>query len=602
LVTIKSRVEAEGVSFLTITLPTFAKDFERSLANGYIDSTLFAGFRKCGAIPSFLRGMLSLIFDRETGRILDESSVTPILVESVRQVCLFFKKVELPCSPERDRAALDNFLQVEQLNKDFEASAEDVEYFRRTSDMLWSNMLGVVRLDMLVPRHGPGATAEGILGNSKYSWQFWYERLEPYFGFFGSAYSVCAYDDAEVEKVAFIPVQEELPVKVTLVPKTLKGPRIIAIEPVCMQYAQQAIQKALYELLESHWLTRGHVNFTDQSINQELALISSKTGQYATIDLSDASDRVLHSLAMEMFAGNPDLRDAIEACRSTAARLPDGRIISPLTKFASMGSALCFPVEAMYFYTICIVALLKQHNLPVTQRNIYNVSRGVYVYGDDIIVPIDSAGTVLDHLHKYHCKVNSAKTFVTGKFRESCGVDAYNGVEVTPQYLRRLRPENRQQVQRLLSWVATANRLYLKGYYRTAFLMFCTCEEILGPLPQVSPDSPALGRVFYSEFVPPKRWDEDTQCWFYRQWVPSVVYRSDRVDGYPALTKSLLSLERRKGSLPDESYLPSSVGVALGKWEHWERGFVPLVSDEHHLERTARRGAVSLKRRWVPAT
>jgi hypothetical protein len=598
LVTIQSRVEAEGVSFLTITLPNFAKDFERSLAIGYIDSTLFRSFRKCGAIPAFLRGMLSRIFDHETGRILDDSSDTPILVGAIRQVCLFFKKVELPCTPERDRAAVENFLQVEHLNKEFAVPSDDYDFFCKTSDMLWGNMLGDIRLDMLFPRHGPGTTAEGILGNSKYSWRTWYERLEPFFGFLGTAYSVSSFESEEFEKVTFVPVQDELPVKVTLVPKTLKGPRIIAIEPVCMQYTQQAVQSYLYDTIETYWLTKGHVNFTDQSVNQLLALISSSTGQYATIDLSDASDRVLHGLAMEMFRCNRDLSDAIESCRSTKAVLPDGRIISPLYKFASMGSALCFPVESMYFYTICIVASLRWHNLPVTLENIFNVSRGVYVYGDDLIVPQDVAGTVLDHLRKYNCKVNDAKTFYTGKFRESCGVDAYDGIDVTPQYLRRLRPENRQQARRLLSWIATANLLYLKGYFRTASFMYCICERILGPLPQVSPRSPALGRISPSDFIPPKRWNEGTQEFERVHWVPSIVYRSDEIDGYPALTKCLLSLERGRGSQLD-GILP--VAMAFGDWEYWKRGFVPLVSDIHHLERTALRGEVSLKRRWVSA-
>jgi hypothetical protein len=71
--TILSRVDKEGLSFLTITLPTFCQDFERSLAQGKIDSTAFRSFRKVGAIPAFLQGMLSLLFNRETGRLLDDA-------------------------------------------------------------------------------------------------------------------------------------------------------------------------------------------------------------------------------------------------------------------------------------------------------------------------------------------------------------------------------------------------------------------------------------------------------------------------------------------------------------------------------------------------
>nr|QDH87975.1 MAG: hypothetical protein H4Rhizo434516_000002 [Leviviridae sp.] len=157
LKTIKSRVEKEGISFLTITLPAFAKDFERSLDNGFIDSTCFRNFRKYGAIPSFLRGMLSQLFDHETGRIQDDQ-FSSIYVEAVRQICLLFKKVELPCSPEREEAAIENFISVEQANRDFVLLPELRSYFNAVSDCLWDGMLGDLRLDMLVPRHGPGAT------------------------------------------------------------------------------------------------------------------------------------------------------------------------------------------------------------------------------------------------------------------------------------------------------------------------------------------------------------------------------------------------------------------------------------------------------------
>lgn len=76
LETMRSRVKDEGISFLTITLPNFCRDFERSLANGFIDSKDFANFKKVKSrsIPAFLQGMVSQIFDRETGRIRNDES------------------------------------------------------------------------------------------------------------------------------------------------------------------------------------------------------------------------------------------------------------------------------------------------------------------------------------------------------------------------------------------------------------------------------------------------------------------------------------------------------------------------------------------------
>lgn len=606
LMTIRLRTECEGLSFLTITLPQFARDFEQALAMGGVDSTHFRSFKKCGAIPAFLRGMLSRLFSRETGRLLDETLDSPIYVAAVRQICRLFQKIEMPCTPAREAQAVENFVQVEQSFESFELPRERADNFARVARLLWDNLLVRIRTSEVVPRHGPGATVEGKLGNQKYVHDTWHERLEPFFPFIGFALPVraCGGEDEDpsfgegpdwLEKVSFLSPDQELPVKVTMVPKTLKGPRVIAIEPVAMQYAQQALRSRIYSEVEADGVVGGHVNFTDQTINQRLALASSRTGQYATIDLSDASDRVPRDLALRIFDSFPDLRDAVDACRSTCALLPDGRFIGPLRKFASMGSALCFPVEALYFYTICVEALLDANNFPYTYATVKAVAADVYVYGDDLIVPTVHAAAVLERLQLYNCKPNLSKTFISGKFRESCGVDAYDGSDVTPTYIRRKVPQNRQQVPELISWIATANLFFQKGYEQTAELMFCTCERLLGKLPQVSQDCEGLGRIVSLPDRRAARYGSRFQRLEKRCWVPSVVYRSDMVDDYPALQKCLLEMEVAVST-------PTTPEGASERLESWARGFVPLVRDSRHLERSVLRGAATLKRRWVPVT
>lgn len=596
LETIKSRVEFQGESFLTITLPNFAKDFERCLALGYVDPSCFRSFKKHGQIPAFLRGIIGRIFNYETGRIYDENnctnwSDTPSLVEAVRQICLTFKKIRDDCTPKRITAALRSFTSIEHEFQSFTLGPEDLQAFARISSMLWAGLLVDLQLADLHPKHGPGATADRLSGNQKYAWSSWNERLEPYFPFLGSALPIGAYESEEFKLVTYVQEEDETPVKVCPVPKTMKSPRIIAIEPVAMQYVQQSIQNFLYKKIESTWPFAGHVNFTDQTINQELALKSSEDSSHATIDLSDASDRVPLDLAIRMFDSHPDLRDAILACRSTRAKLPDGTIIGPLRKFASMGSALCFPIEAMYFYTICVIAILDQKKLPVSFANLYEICQTIYVYGDDLIVPTDQAITVLDYLQKYNCKVNSAKTFVSGNFRESCGVDAFNGYEVTPTYVRYDRPKNRHQASEIISWVATANSFYKKGFWSTASFMFSKLEDLIGRLPYVGDDSEGLGRISFlgfrgyrsskMNFVPSEgsveRHNRKFQRHEVKAWTPRPVYRSDMIDGYSALGKSFHDLR-----LLD----PSS----------------DLSRDRRHLERSALYGAVALTRRWVAAT
>jgi len=627
LETIESRVENEGLSFLTIALPQFASDFERALATGAIDSAHFRNFKKCGAIPAFLQGMLSLIFNQKTGKVTSYESPTtcnnvagdvpsdiPTVVESVRQICCTFKKVELACTPKRVQAALRSFTKIEQDFQTFSAPDDLSRKFSRVSRLLWDNMVRDFDPQHIIPSHGPGATADRISGNQKYVWRRWHDRLEPYFPIIDNGYPLGtpSYSE-ELEIVSVIPEDDEQPVRVITVPKTLKSPRIIAIEPVCMQYVQQGIRDYLYDRIEGYWLTSRRINFRDQTINQRLALKASRTGRYSTIDLSEASDRVPLSLAMEMFRGNSDLHDCILACRSTKAQMPDGQIIDPLRKFASMGSALCFPIEAMFFYTICVVALLDSNSLSYSQKNINKVSRGIRVYGDDIIVPSANAEVVLDYLQKNNCKVNSNKTFLSGSFRESCGVDAFAGYRVTPVYIRQTPPENKRQYPNLISWVATANLFYLKGYWQTASLMFKKCERYLGPLPYVRETSPVLGRYSFLGYESVDRWltkkNHSTNASNYQSpevwgWVPSPVHRSDELDGWAAMMKCFIKMSKTKMSKDrmvkhdvnaDLSAVLVSSFSALASLEE-----VQSV-DERHLVRSALHGAVTLKRRWAPA-
>lgn len=572
--TLRSRVKHEGISFLTITLPTFAEDLETCLDEDRLVPGLFRSFRKRLRAPAFLQGFLAQVFELDTGRRLDEPNIAAI--EGIRQIAYAFKKLKIACTAQRAAKAIEGFVETEHdLSEDL--APADLEYFTQVRRALWDGILVspiVGDIGSLIPKHGPGATAERISGNRKYRFKVWYDRLEPYFPLDSFAFASA---NAELysrvfERLKVVDRDGELPVKVTTVPKTLKKPRIIAIEPVCMQYTQQAVKEALVKLLSSNRITRGHINFRDQEINRKLAMEASRTRSMATLDMSAASDRVPLTLAISMFESNPDLQGAILACRSRRARLPDGRVID-LRKFASMGSALCFPVEAMYFYTICVGALLEFQGIPVTVGNVCKVAKSVYVYGDDIIVPTDAAATVAAHLQKYYCKVNTTKSHWSGSFRESCGMDAYNGEEVTPTYLKYGFPRNRGDGRAFISLVSSSNSLYLKGYWKTAALIVKRVQQVFGKLPILGPKSSGIGLVCYRPMVSAQRWNRKLQRFEVKAWQGVSMFRKDRLTGHQALLKCLLSLESRSSS--DDS------------------------TDKRHLKSSPRHGAVALRRRWV---
>jgi len=574
----RSRAEQEGVSFFTITLPLFARDFERALDDGHISPALFRNYRKKGAIPAFLSGILGNLFSVETGE-LNESLKNRVnssnrnwfgecstLVESVRQISRLFAKIELPCAPFRERAALANFVTVEDELSSFAVSYRQYDDFCRVAFLLWNDLGATFSSADITPKHGPGQTAERISGNRKFVHRTWHDRLEPYFPLLSNGYPLGAFDSKELREVTFVQPDEELPVRVVLVPKTLKAPRVIALEPVCMQFTQQGIRDWLYGRLESYPFTAGHINFRDQSVNQGLAMSSSEDGKLATLDLKDASDRVPWSIARLMFIWNDDLLSSIDACRSRTAEMPDGTRIS-LDKFASMGSALCFPVEAMYFYTIVVLALLDSRKLSYTERNALKVISSVYIYGDDLVVPADEAVLITSYLHKYNCRVNVHKSFGNGRFRESCGRDAFAGYDVTPTYVRQPCPRDKQSSVQLVSWSSMANQFYRKGYWKTAQYVHNVCERLLGYYPYAPTNSSVLGRNSFLYSYTATGWCDDRQAPRMRAFVVKPTRRTDVLEGYGALAKCLTAEQP--------------------------------IEDAFHLGSSVLRGTVTLKRRWV---
>jgi hypothetical protein len=277
-----------------------------------------------------------------------------------------------------------------------------------------------------------------------------------------------------------------------------------------------------------------------------------------------------------MLSFNPDLLRAVLACRSTSAELPDGTIVS-LKKFASMGSALCFPIESMYFFTIIIHALLWKHKQTPSRDAILKWAKRVNVFGDDIIIPSDETDTVIEALQLYNCKVNATKSFWKGKFRESCGADAFNGEVVTPIYLREMRPSKRQATAGTVSWVATSNLFHEIGCWETANYMKNVVEGLLGKLPVLSSTSPGLGWTSFLGLPSNLPLSKNLHCPVVRTFKVCEVREKDPLEGYPALLKYFL---KDKG---ESSYL------------------APLSVDKKHLTSSVRCGTVSRKRHWVPA-
>lgn len=453
------RVEVEGDSFLTITLPTFAKALERGLEDGRWPVSKASPFRHLGRLPSFLRGFVTGIFDR-SGVILADPD--PDRIWAIRQFCYLTQKIERECTPERREAAFNQFVATDRelafLPKRIDNTL--MESFLKTSMLMFGELFqrcdNVIANWELVPKHGPGSVAESITPEEKWNFGYWTERLEGVFPFWRYTQNVPRVFRHESP----VPRWDEIPVRVITVPKTQSTPRIISIEPSTVQYAQQALKDEIYAEV-SHSPLEGILGFTDQTRNQEMARLASSSGLFATLDLSEASDRVHWWLVSEMLKPFPHMRDYVLATRSERADVP-GHGIIPLFKFASMGSALTFPIEAIIFTTIAAMVVSAAEEYPASPRNLLG---RLSVYGDDIIVPTDTVADVIDSLEHFGFKVNRHKSFWNGQFRESCGAEYFRGVDVSVVRLKQELPTSRRDAAELASFVEFRNRLYESGIW-----------------------------------------------------------------------------------------------------------------------------------------
>lgn len=223
--------------------------------------------------------------------------------------------------------------------------------------------------------------------------------------------------------------------RVTTVPKNFKTDRVIAIEPDLNMYVQKGFGNYIRKRLKA-W----GCNLNDQTTNQDLAMLGSKSGLVATLDLSSASDTVSCEIVRFMLPG--DWLYALEQCRSVSGELPSGQRII-YQKFASMGTGFTFELESLIFYALALAA-----------TEIVGASASfVSVYGDDIIVPTSAARLTVDTLTKAGFVINEKKSFIDGDFRESCGKHFLAGKEVTPFYVRR-------KLKSLTSLFLLHNKLY----------------------------------------------------------------------------------------------------------------------------------------------
>jgi hypothetical protein len=352
-------------------------------------------------------------------------------------------------------------------------------------------------------------------------------------------------------------------VRVVTVPKTQKTPRIIAIEPSTVQFAQQGLKEEIY-----NWISRSALDqilgFEDQTRNQQMALRGSLDGSLATLDLSEASDRVHWWLVQRMVKNFPHLRDFLDATRSRTAEV-EGYGVIPLTKFASMGSALTFPIEAIVFTTLASLGMHEQSGVAIRPASLAGC---LSVYGDDIIVPVDSVAPVIDWLETFGFKVNRNKSHWKGYFRESCGKEYYRGSDVSVQKFRQDFPSSRKDATAVASLVDFRNRCYADGLWHVVKEL----DIVLGKtIPMIPSRDASIGLVMVT-FLPPSqktRYNEHLQRSEVKVPYLQPAGVNYTVDGERGLLKWFLETRHRKVAPQGRSFASQARSTAFNIYSRW---------------------------------
>jgi hypothetical protein len=141
----------------------------------------------------------------------------------------------------------------------------------------------------------------------------------------------------------------------------------------------------------------------------------------------------------------------------------------------------------------------------------------IRVFGDDIIIATRAVGDLYYLLSELGLMVNKGKSFYQGPFREACGMDAMNGVDVTPAKITQLyQPSNPET---LVSVIECSNNLHKKGMWRTADALLKTVPEPELKLLPVSREvigSVSLFTYLDAPLKARKRWNRDLHKWEYR--------------------------------------------------------------------------------------
>lgn len=577
--------QTRGLGLFTLDLPSLDSLLLEALESGRLrlSGPLSRVVSKEVKVPRLFSGLWLRVFDKDAC-LKQDVDITALYF--LRQLCCLGKKISVECSKDRIAAVMEEYHNVERelrsptldwvgdelylgsvgddhklsdccfTSSNFgleifeaqeKAGQEDIsaefetlrllDQVQRVSDLI------VESIDPYDPislseewesagmgagfKHGPGAVSERLRKHEKSNFQCWPDKLQIVFPF--SLVGKTIGDPRER------PSRHEGPNRLLCVPKTAKGPRLIASEPVAHQYCQQHVSKFLVKQLSKCFGTY-FIDFHDQSKSADMVLSASLDRSLATVDLSSASDRLSCWTVERVFRRNPSLLSALHATRTRYLRddVSKNKGFLKLKKFAAQGTATTFPVQSIVFLCVALGASIRGR---VTWDKVWELRDQVRVYGDDIIIPTHGYERLVRIMDALQLKVNVAKSYVNGYFRESCGVDGYKGYDVTPVKPKTLVADSPASCQAV---VDTTNNLHLRGNWHASYSLETTLPPRIrrGLRIVAQHDAGFAGLASYSgsdESHLVKRWNSRLHRYEGRVWGFSLRTQPRDRQGFSAL-------------------------------------------------------------------
>lgn len=462
--------ECRGEGLWTLDLPNLDSLLTKGLEEGRLtlEGPLSRAVSKRTKVPRLFAGLWLRVFGKD-GCLLSNVDITAIAF--LRQLTCIGKRIAGGCSPQRLLDAEEEYHSVERQLQPatLKWEADELDPYGIASNLHLGDGLDAPRTplfpelsqdnaglgslldkcqkvaDLILPelgffepisqsekseqsglgtgfKHGPGAVSDRKGCVNKYDMPRWSVKLEEWF-----PYRDCG---TVASDTVTQPLNHELPSELIAVPKTAKGPRLIAAEPTEHMFCQQWTKGEMVKRLR-HLFGQSFVCFERQDLSQRMALQGSVDGSLSTVDLSSASDRLSCWVVERVFRSNQSLLHVLHSTRTRYlfSNMSGTRQYIRLKKFASQGTAVTFPVQTLVFLCLALGCSIQGQ---VKWSKISRLKDRVRVFGDDIILPTHAYAKLVRVLTCLGLQVNENKSFSKGRFREACGMDAYGGYDVTP--------------------------------------------------------------------------------------------------------------------------------------------------------------------------